>query len=274
MGLTLDVSGASYRLPNGRMILDNVSFTLEAGQVLCILGPNGVGKSTLLRCIDGLESLASGRVLIEGDNVAHLGRAELGRRIGLVPQSDAPIFAFSVREMVEMGRAARLGWMQTPGTQDRTIVDATLSRLGIGFLADRLYPELSGGERQLVLIARALAQQPRLLILDEPTSHLDFANAMQVLELVRGLADEGLTVIMTTHNPDHAFLVADRTLAMAPGLPAEDGPTHALLTEQRLCAIYGRPIRIVRVEDRTICFAPADITPRPQSHPVAPARSA
>ena len=189
-----------------------------------------------------------------------LARRELGRLVGMVPQSDAPVFAFTVREVVEMGRAPHLGWLGVPGATDRDIVLAALDRLGISGLIDRLYPELSGGERQMVLIARALAQQPRLLILDEPTSHLDFANGLRVLELVRSLADDGLAVIMTSHDPNHAFLIADRTLAMAPGQPAVDGATKQLLTEARLSAIYGRAVRIVEQDGRTICFAPA--TPR------------
>jgi len=254
--MIIAVARAAYRLPDGRQLFEELSFALPAGQVLCILGPNGIGKSTLLRCLDGLDHLAAGSIRLDGHPLQTLTRRELGRLVGMVPQTDAPVFAFTVREVVEMGRAPHLGWLGAPGAGDREIVMTTLERLGIAGLADRLYPELSGGERQLVLIARALAQQPRLLILDEPTSHLDFANAMRVLELVRGLADEGLAVIMTSHDPDHAFLIADRTLAIAPGLPAQDGATRKLLTEARLSAIYGRVVRVVEQDGQTICFAP------------------
>jgi iron complex transport system ATP-binding protein len=257
MGVIVSASRAAYRLPDGRRLFDDLSFALKEGQVLCVLGPNGIGKTTLLRCLDGLEALAGGGIELDGRPLRALTRRTLGRLVGMVPQTDAPVFAFSVREVVEMGRAPHLEWLATPGAEDRRIVKGTLERLGISGLENRLYPELSGGERQLVLIARALAQQPRLLILDEPTSHLDFANAMRVLELVRGLADEGLAVIMTTHDPDHAFLIADRTLAMAPGMPAVDGDTRELLTEERLSAIYGRAVCIVEHAGRTICFAPA-----------------
>jgi iron complex transport system ATP-binding protein len=258
MGVMLLVSRLGYCLPNGRRILDDIGFELQAGQLLCILGPNGVGKSTLLRCLNGLNPLSAGSVEIDGRDLGKLSRRELGCLIGLVPQSDAPVFAFTVREAVEMGRAPHLGWMSAPGEADRALVADILERMGIAALAERLYPELSGGERQMVLIARALAQQPRLLILDEPTSHLDFANAMRVLELARGLADAGMAVIMTSHAPDHAFLAADVTLAMRPG-SATFGPTASLLTEERLSLIYGRPVRTVRHEGRMLCFTPTSL---------------
>ena len=251
----LEVDRAAFRLPDGRTIFADLSVSLGPGEVLCVLGPNGIGKSTLLRCLAGQAPLASGTIRLDGRLLAALSRREIGRRLGVVPQSDAPVFAFTVREVVEMGRAPHLGWLASPGPADRAAVDAALERLGVAGLADRLYPELSGGERQLVLIARALAQQPRLLLLDEPTSHLDFANAMRVLELVRGLAREGLGVVMTSHNPEHAFLVAGRSLVLARGR-AESGPTAALLTEARLGEVYGRAVRLAEVDGRRLCYAP------------------
>jgi iron complex transport system ATP-binding protein len=255
MGVILSVAQACFRLPNGRVIFEGMNFELRDGEVLCILGPNGIGKTTLLRCLDGLATLAGGVIRIAGQDLTRLTRTDIGRLVGWVPQTDASVFAFTVHEMVEMGRAAHLGWLAAPGAEDRDIVGACLRRLGISALADRLYPELSGGERQLVLIARALAQQPRLLILDEPTSHLDFANAMRVLELVRSLAKENLAVVMTSHNPDHAFLIADQTLAMSGGRTGTIGPTRELLTEALLTSLYGRPVRIIVEGGRTLCFA-------------------
>lgn len=253
----LGVSGACYRLPDGRELFRNLAFALPPGEIICILGPNGIGKSTLLRCLAGLDHLAAGTVRVDDRDINALSRRDIGRRIGFVPQSDAPVFAFTVQEMVEMGRAPHLAWLAAPGTADRNIASAALERLGIAALAPRLYPELSGGERQLVLIARALAQRPRLLILDEPTSHLDFANAMRVLALVRGLADEGLAVVMTSHDPDHAFLIAEQTLLLTHDAPAQAGETRVILTEAHLSATYGHPVRIVTHCGRTLCFADA-----------------
>jgi iron complex transport system ATP-binding protein len=251
----LSVVGARYRLPDGRELFRDLAFELPPGEIVCILGPNGVGKSTLLRCLAGLDHLTAGTVRVDDRDLGALSRRDIGRRIGFVPQSDAPVFAFTVREMVEMGRAPHLAWLAAPGTSDRDIAAAALERLGISALGSRLYPELSGGERQLVLIARALAQRPRLLILDEPTSHLDFANAMRVLALVRGLAGDGLAVVMTSHDPDHAFLIAERTLLLTRDAPPQAGPTRTILTEARLSTTYGHPVRIVALGGRMLCFA-------------------
>jgi iron complex transport system ATP-binding protein len=183
--------------------------------------------------------------------------------VGFVPQSDDPVFAFDVRTIVEMGRAPHLSWAAMPGAADAAIVEQALARLQIGRLASRLYPELSGGERQLVMIARALAQQPALLILDEPTSHLDFANQAGVLELVRSLADEGLAIVMTTHDPDHAFLIADLVLVLSRDGTSCVGPVKEVLSEARLSATYGRAIRIWEAGGRTLCCAEIRSVARP-----------
>jgi iron complex transport system ATP-binding protein len=244
----LHVEGAAFAYRGGSKLFSGLDLTLDRSEVLCVLGPNGVGKSSLLRCLAGLERLSAGTITVGG------GRASPGRSTGFVPQSDQPVFAFDVRTVVEMGRAPHLSWTSMPGRRDAAIVQSALARLRIAHLADRLYPELSGGERQLVMIARALAQQPALLILDEPTSHLDFANQADVLELVRGLADEGLAVLMTTHDPDHAFLVADQVLVLAKGTAHCSGPVQSVLTEERLSATYGRSICMATVAGRTLCF--------------------
>jgi iron complex transport system ATP-binding protein len=255
MGLMLAVEGASYRLPDGRMVFRDVHCTAMAGEVTCVLGPNGVGKSTLLRCLSGLLSLAGGTIHIDGRPLPAFSRRDLGRLIALVPQSDNPAFAFTVAEMVRMGRAPHLPALAAPGSDDRAIAEAMLRRLGIAHLAERLYPDLSGGERQLVLIARALTQQPRLLILDEPTAHLDFARAAEVLELISELAAEGLAVVMTTHAPDQAFLVAARTLTLRPDFNMAFGPTGEVLTEASLRELYGRKIALLRHGERVTCLA-------------------
>ena len=244
----LEVTDAGFRHRGRAPIFSALSFTMRRGEVLCVLGPNGVGKSTLLRCLCGLDGLSTGSVRLDG------GTPRPGRAIGFVPQSDQPVFAFDVQTVVELGRAPHLSWTATPGERDRAVATRALARLGIGHLAARLYPELSGGERQMVMIARALAQEPTLLVLDEPTSHLDFANQASVLELVRSLADDGLAVLMTTHDPGHAFLVADTVLVMARDGTHTAGPVTETLTEARLGATYGRPVRVLNAVGRIVCF--------------------
>jgi len=223
-----------------RVVASGISFTLQAGQVLCLLGPNGGGKTTLLRTLLGLIAPLAGEVRLEAAPLSALSRRQVAHRLAYVPQAAPGGFAYPAREVVAMGRAARLPFLAAPGARDHALAEAALDRLGIAHLADRPVTELSGGERQLVLIARALVQDARCLVLDEPTASLDFGNQALVLREVRALARrDGLAVLMTTHHPDHALLVADAAMLLHGG--AMTGPMSPadLITPLRLRAAYG-----------------------------------
>jgi iron complex transport system ATP-binding protein len=226
---------------------------LEAGEVACLLGPNGSGKSTLMRTLLGLQPRLGGEVALDGRDLEAWGEAERARRLAYVPQAADSYFDFSLREMVEMGRTAHRGVFASPGPHDREIAAASLERLGIARLADRPIHAVSGGERQLALIARALATQAGYLVMDEPTANLDYGNQSRVLEEISRLKEAGIGVLVSTHHPEHAFRIADRVLLLAAGRLVAQGPTQATLTSEALTALYGRPIEVatVRLADGT-----------------------
>lgn len=231
---------------DGRPVLEHVSFSVEAGQVLCILGPNGVGKTTLFKTVLGFNQVLSGAMMLDGQDVSGLTRRQFAQVVAYIPQQHTPTFSFSVRDFVLMGRTPALGAVEMPGAQDEEIADQALARMGLDAFADRDYTLLSGGEQQLVLIARALAQQPKLLVMDEPCSSLDLGNQVRVIEQVLDLAAEGLGVIMTTHDPNHALMCDGDVLCLS-----RDGCLHGkareLIDEELLGRLYGIHVGIARV---------------------------
>jgi ABC-type cobalamin/Fe3+-siderophores transport system ATPase subunit len=230
---------------HGKAVISGISLAVESGEVLCLLGANGSGKTTLFKTILGLLRPISGKVCVNGEDIAHWPRQRLAKTLGYVPQAHTPPFAYSVRDVVLMARSVHSGAFSSPGKRDIIIADEALDRLSILRLAHERYTELSGGERQLVLIARALAQQARVLVLDEPTSNLDFGNQMRVLRHVKELAASGLGLLLTTHFPDFAFLCASRVALMKEGrILAIDRPENTL-TQASLEEAYETPLRIV-----------------------------
>jgi iron complex transport system ATP-binding protein len=199
----------------GKPIISGVTFTLASRDSLCLLGPNGVGKTTLFKTILGLLKPLAGEILLDNENIAGWSRRDFAMRVGYVPQVHTPPFPFKVIDVVVLGRTAHLAAFSSPGRKDREIAEGALATLGIAHLKERIYTEISGGERQLVLIARALAQKPELLIMDEPTANLDFGNQIRVLSEVKKLVREAdMGVIMTTHFPNHAFFSGSKVAVM------------------------------------------------------------
>lgn len=224
--------------------LHGVSLAMESREVVCLLGPNGAGKSTLFKVALGFMPVAGGRIACDGEDISGWSRARIARTIGYIPQSHAPTFQYKSFDMVLMGRTAHLNRCATPSAEDRMLADEAMERMSIRHLRNALFSELSGGERQLVLIARALAQNPHFLIMDEPTNNLDFGNQVLVLRHVQALAREGLGIIMATHYPDHAFRYADKAILIKGGVIVGSGTPEATATEQRLNDLYGVGLNI------------------------------
>ncbi len=244
MSIRVDRLTFSYR---SKQVLTDIAFSLEEPSLLCLLGPNGVGKSTLFRCMLGLLTGYSGTITAEGQNIRRLNPAQLARLVAYVPQSHSPAFSYSVLDMVLMGTASHFSLMSSPGRKERGLADEAMERLGILHLRERSFLELSGGERQLVLIARALAQQARILFMDEPTANLDYGNQLRVLQQVKELTLDGFSVIQSTHNPDQALLFADQVLAMKEGRVFAWGTPGEVMNAELLKELYGVDIAMEKL---------------------------
>jgi len=226
----------------GRRVGAGFELELQPGEVLALLGPNGGGKTTLLKTLLGLIPPLGGAVSLEGRPLERWSLRERALRVAYVPQVAATGFGFLAREVVLMGRTAHHGVFAPPSARDHGVAAEALARLGIEALAERPVTQLSGGERQLVLVARALAQEPRAVVLDEPTASLDFGNQGRVLREIRQLARAGLAVLFTTHDPNHALRWADRVLLVRAGGPLAQGPARELIAGPLLAQLYGTPV--------------------------------
>ena len=229
------IENGCFAYDASRTILQDVCVQLDGAEILTVLGFNGVGKTTLMTCMLGLLKWTSGRSCADGEDVRRIPHAQLWKRIGYVPQAKQAVFAYTVEEMVLLGRSAHLGLAKQPRAEDREIALSCLRDVGIERLKGRLISRISGGELQMVLIARALATQPEMLILDEPESNLDFRNQLIVLETIAGLRRErGLSFIVNTHYPEHAISISDKTLLLTGGGRSICGKTADVITEQNL----------------------------------------
>lgn len=230
-----------------RKVLHEVSLNLQQGEIVSLLGPNGSGKTTLLKILLGLLRPHSGFVHFEGRLLQNYPRNELAKRIAYVPQVHREAFAYTVEEVVLMGRMPYHAFFSTYSARDREIAEAAMARLDILGLKGRPYTEVSGGERQLTLIARALAQGAGVFIMDEPVNGLDYGNQMRLLNDINGLAKEGLTFIMTTHFPDHALMTADRVILFKEGSVIGDGAPEATITRETLHTLYRIDVNVAAI---------------------------
>ncbi len=242
----------------GRKVLHDASLELAPGQVVSLLGANGAGKSTLLRIILGLLPPQGGEVCLGDRPLRDYPRRELAHHLAYVPQVHNTPFPYSVRQVVLMGRLPATGLFAAPGRHDRALAEQALARLGIGHLAERPYTEISGGERQMALIARALAQGSRLLILDEPATGLDYGNQIALLELLRSLAADGYGILKTTHHPDHVLASSDRVAILKDGRIVANGRPEEVLSAALLSDLYGVAIAPTRLPDGRLVILPVD----------------
>ena len=250
--LILDLRDVTFRYPGVvRDALRNVSLGVSAGELVAVLGPNGSGKTTLVRVALGLQPPLAGSARIQGRVAAQWPRRELARVVGVVPQREDNLFPQRVRETVRLGRYPRLGAFGREREEDRVAVDRALERCDVAGLADRWLWTLSGGEYQRVRIARALAQEPQLLVLDEPTASLDLRHEMELFELVRRLVDQqGLAALLVTHDVNLASRFADRLLLLSDGNAVATGAPADVLRRERAEAVFGWPVAVSSFDDR------------------------
>jgi iron complex transport system ATP-binding protein len=238
----------SYRLGD-RPILDNLSFSIEAGDNIALLGANGAGKSTVLRLLLGLLKPTSGQVLLDGLPLPGLSRRSIARQMAYVPQSHVPSFPFSVAHIVAQGRLPATGLGHAPDSADEDHVRKALVELGIDHLRARPYTELSGGERQLVLIARAMVQRARLIILDEPVTGLDYGHQLRLLALLEQLAERGLGLLSSSHRPEQALASATRVLVLHEGRLIADGAPHDIIDSDLIRRLYQVDVKQIDASD-------------------------
>lgn len=232
----------SYR--TGPEILKGVSLSIESGSIVCLLGSNGTGKTTLLRALLGFTTPTSGEILVEGRPLASMKPRERAHYMAYVPQSSALAFPYLAKEVVLMGRVSHLSGGAAHSRHDWDVVAESMERLQISHLAERRYQELSGGEKQMVLVARALAQQAELLVMDEPTANLDYHNQVKILTAIKYLAEQGLAILMTSHYPDHAFLACTKVALMKGGHVVACGTPEDVVSTESLTDLYDTPVRV------------------------------
>lgn len=254
----LEARRISYAYPGGNPIFSEISLQIHPGEVVCILGPNGAGKTTMLNCLANLSPVSSGEICIDGRNINAMSAKEVARSVGYVPQMILPSFDFSVLDYVVTGCAPRMGTFEKPKPEHYDIAMEAIRDMGIEYLVEKSYMHISGGERQQVAIARALAQKPQFILMDEPTAHLDYGNQIKVLITIKRLVSQGFGILLTTHNPDYGLLLNGKIAVLDRNGKLQFGDSNDILTEDLLSSLYRTPLRLIDEEDvrRKVCIAP------------------
>ncbi|MDL2217597.1 ABC transporter ATP-binding protein [Christensenellaceae bacterium OttesenSCG-928-M15] len=254
--MKITVENLSFSYSDGPTICRDISFSIVPGKVIAILGPNGAGKTTLLNCIANLQLPTAGRICIDGKDMRQIPPKEIAQAIGFVPQLIVPTFAYQVIDYVVTGCAPRLGVFQRPKQAHYDTAANAIERMGISHLSKKYYTEISGGERQQASIARALAQQPAVILMDEPTAHLDYGNQIRVLQVIQSIAENGYGVVFTTHNPDHALALNAAVAVMGRKCSFHYSETASILSEDFLRVLYGVDLHVCNIQEvgRDVCI--------------------
>ncbi|NLL62253.1 MAG: ABC transporter ATP-binding protein [Candidatus Atribacteria bacterium] len=247
--MILEVNDLGFAFHKNRLIFNGVNFNVDKGEILSILGPNGSGKSTLLNCIANFYKPQHGSILLNGESISKINLRNIAQIIGYVPQVHIPTYAYTVREFTVMGRTPYIGAFGKPSKMDYRIAEASLKRVGIFHIKDRPYTEISGGERQLALIARVLTQEPKIILFDEPTAHLDYGNQYRIVQMISQLANEGYAVIMTTHNPEHAIILNGKVAILNRNGTFIVGKATDTIDATTLSNLYGLTIKTIYIEE-------------------------
>lgn len=238
--------------PNQHLVLPEFSLQVPEGSITAILGPNGAGKTTMLHLALGWLAPMEGQIWLAGRPLKQYPRRELGKWIGLVPQSEHIHFDFSLLEYALLGRAPYLNPLEMPSGKDYQLAEKILEQIGLGDMSRRSILNISGGEKQMAMIARVMVQQPRLLLLDEPTSHLDMSNKARLIKQMRKLAEQGMTIVFTTHEPEFAVAIATELVLMQRGKILRSGKIREVLSSENLSTLYNMPVEVINMNGRQI----------------------
>lgn len=253
----LSLKGLAFSYDGKKTVFSDIDLEVRPGEAFVVLGANGAGKSTLLNCMGGMLTPTRGTVRVFGRPIETYSTNDLARLMGYVPQISNPTFEYTVRDYVVMGRAPHLGLLDVPGKTEYDKADEVLERMGITHLADKFCSNISGGERQQAQIARVLVQEAKIVLLDEPTNHLDYGNQLRIVKIVDSLVKQGLAVVMTSHNPDHAILLNGTVGLLRRDGTMVHGPAEQIVTEESLRSLYDIDLNLVYIDKlhRTACVA-------------------